>query len=63
MSGTLMNDVQIPAKLVVGGKEMNVAIVSQSTKYKEHRHGYLQRLIATEQIDTIVCERRIFEDS
>lgn len=63
MSGTLMNDVQIPAKLVVGGKEMDVVIVSQSTKYKKHRHGYLQRLIATEQIDTIICERRIFEDS
>ena len=39
MSGTLMNDVQIPAKLVVGGKEMDVVIVSQSTKYKEYRHG------------------------
>ena len=63
MPEILMNNVKIPAKLVVGGKEKNVAIVSQSTKYKEHRHGYLQRLIATEQIDTIVCERRIFEDS
>lgn len=63
MSRTLMNDVQIPAKIVVGGKEMDVVIVSQSTKYKEHRYGYLQRLIATEQIDTIICERRIFKDS
>lgn len=58
----LMSNVEIPAKLIVNDKEMDVVIASQSTELKEHRHGYLQRLIAREQIDTIVCERRIFEN-
>ena len=58
----LISNVEIPAKLVVGDKEMDIVIVGQSTEFKEHRCGYLQRLIATEQIDTIICERRIFKN-
>lgn len=58
----LISNVEIPAKLVVGDKEMDIVIIGQSTEFKEHRLGYLQRLIATEQIDTIICERRIFKN-
>lgn len=62
MKGTLEINGYLPAKLIVGDKEINVDIVSQSYKENEHREGIINRLMGITEEITFTCVCRKYKD-
>lgn len=62
MKGTLELNGHLPAKLIVGDKELDVNIVSQSYKEDEHREGITNRLTGITEEITFTCVCRKYRD-
>lgn len=59
MQGTVVSDVCVPAKLIIGDKEIDVTLVGHS--YKEepchNKHNYLKSIVYINIEETFVCTR------